>query len=905
MRTPWGGLGRGIAATAAIAAALGFAPAAEAAGPPPLSAEPAPAVADSTAGSGAFGRWGLDRFGLPLYRYTLDQDTDPRGVLPEIGRRDNWSQLGNDAIVADAFNHGYTQLWSQARLPQWANRHDAASRHYAGGFGYLRGADGTITSTLWSDRAPGSRFRRWFGVGYARKSLRAGPIAIRETTTAPWGDDPALVHEIRLTNTTGRPQLATWWEYWDVNPYDELANANRGVESPAFDDARDTLTARQQPNELDDDPLTIFLASAGAEVQGFEADTESFFGAGDRARPAAVADDTADGAIAPASPEGTPGRAMFALRTPVTLGSHETVTLRYVYGIAHAEEIGAITDRAGRRGWAKTAGRWAAWVPRADLGARRAWLSRELAWDAYMVRSSTVYEEVCGHHVITQGGYYQYGGGQQIAFRDPLQHALPMIYAEPELAREVLRYSFQQQPPDTGALPYGMGPMCTRLDIGTSNDLDFWLLLTLSEYVLATRDVGFLDEEIPYRGGLPGDGLASGSLWDHVKLAVRHQETLPGRGPAGHYVMGATGDWSDFSTLAFGGATESVLVTAQLAYLYPRLADVAELRGDQEFADELRELGRQDLELMRGEWVGPGWYSRAYRGLERIGVGAIYLEPQPWAVLAGAPDAAQAGSLVGNIERFLQGVGAPAELGGPTRIGTSQSPARNDPGITETDSVQGVGDNNAVFVGGVWYSLNGPLTWALGALDGVVPGAARKALDELERNTLTAHASAFPDHWAGILHVDDACNSFYASAPDQCGIPLLYGQHPYTGQIAHQPAWSLFSALRLAGVEPTRDGYSIAPSLPLRRYELRLPRVGIEVRRRELRGYIETESSGPIHLELAPRGAPATGAARLYIDGRRERGARLEDGKVVVDAAAGRDRVIDFSLIAPRGGPPR
>ncbi len=64
-----------------------------------------------------------------------------------------------------------------------------------------------------------------------------------------------------------------------------------------------------------------------------------------------------------------------------------------------------------------------------------------------------------------------------------------------------------------------------------------------------------------------------------------------------------------------------------------------------------------------------------------------------------------------------------------------------------------------MFVGGVWYSLNGWLTWALGTLDGAVPGARGDAFSELVRNTLAAHATAFPNSWDGILSVDDACHA--------------------------------------------------------------------------------------------------------------------------------------------------
>ena len=75
-------------------------------------------------------------------------------------------------------------------------------------------------------------------------------------------------------------------------------------------------------------------------------------------------------------------------------------------------------------------------------------------------------------------------------------------------------------------------------------------------------------------------------------------------------------------------------------------------------------------------------------------------------------------------------------------------------------------------MGGVWYSLNGWLTWAYGTLDGEVPGARRDAFWELTRNTLAQHATAFPDSWDGILSVDDVCAGWYASNPSTCGVGL-------------------------------------------------------------------------------------------------------------------------------------
>src|SRR5204862_83872 len=82
----------------------------------------------------------------------------------------------------------------------------------------------------------------------------------------------------------------------------------------------------------------------------------------------------------------------------------------------------------------------------------------------------------------------------------------------------------------------------------------------------------------------------------------------PLRGPHGGYVMGSTGDWNDFST-ELEQLSESNLVTAQLAYAYPKLAELADLRGDKAFAAQLRKAGAEDLATIRGQWTGR-WYTR-------------------------------------------------------------------------------------------------------------------------------------------------------------------------------------------------------------------------------------------------------------------------------------------------------
>ena len=853
-----------VAGVAGLAAPALGACAGPACPPPALSDAGAPTDLASSYGSGSFGRWLIDGFGLPVYRYTADETRDPNARQAELaGATRAQHQVGNDHIVAAAFNDGYTQLWSQDRLMQWANLFQPAERHYAGGFGWLR-IGGRTLSTLYLDRPAGAAFQREFGVGYDRKQVQADGVQVTQVVYAPFGNDPVLLDDVTVRNVSRAPERATWFEYWDVNPYDQTVGetGTRGLGPASWNPAQRTLAVAQYGNNAADTaPLSIFAAALRGPVAGHETSVNAFFGGGSRRTPAEVAADRLSGTLAGGSAPETPSHMLFAFRAPVTLAPGASVTLRYVYGMAHPRQIAALVS-AYRRAPAPLAASdraWAAWLPKADFGSSRRWVARELAWDAYLLRSASVYEERCGAHTVTQGGYYQYALGENLGYRSWLHYLLPITYTDPQLAREILRYSVSLQPQSTLQMPYGTGPLCSIAHLGTSDDLDFWLILAASEYGLATRDTGFFDQQLPFYGS-----TRRVSVWEHIKLAFQHQESL--LGPHGGYLAGSTGDWSDFSA-QFLQMTESMLVPAQTAYAYPRLAQLADLRGDHTFAARLRASAARDEATVRRQWTGRGWYARGYAGNRQIGQGAILEEPQPWALLAGAPSPAQSATLVHNIRRFLDGVGAPAQLHGPTRIGTALSPSTHDPAVTERSQPQSAGlpDGHADYVGGVWYDVNGWLTWALGELDGVLPGARALAWSEYTRNTLAAHATAFPNHWAGTISVDDACYSFYAPHPERCGaIPSTYD-----GQITEQPTWMVMDAIRLSGITPTESGYTIAPHLPFARFSLRLPQLGIAAEAHRLRGYLTTQRTTSLRLDVTlPAGADA-GSVVSWTGGRR------------------------------------
>src|SRR5262249_26550750 len=132
----------------------------------------------------------------------------------------------------------------------------------------------------------------------------------------------------------------SWFEYWDVNPYDQTHGVNRGVGQPTWDPATRTLSVLQFGGGAGDAaPLSVFAAALQGPLDGWETSLAVFFGDGTRAAPAEVAADRLSDTLAPPSPAGAPSGALFVFRAPLALAPGQAITLRYVYGMAHSDQI--------------------------------------------------------------------------------------------------------------------------------------------------------------------------------------------------------------------------------------------------------------------------------------------------------------------------------------------------------------------------------------------------------------------------------------------------------------------------------------------------------------------------------------------------------------------------------------
>ena len=769
-------------------------------------------------GGDRFGHWITDAFGLPAFAYTANEATD-RAARWNDGNGTStsfWHQLGNGRVVADAFNDGYVELWDGERQYRSSNYYDAAAQQFAGGFGYLR-AGRVSWSTLYLDRPAGSGYRRLFGMGYYEKDERANGLQANQTIFAPSGTDPVLLSQVTIRNVSAQPKTVHYFEYWGVNP--EVVPAGFASTGPSV--AQPPSVARYLPGSrtlvalpaggVSPVPHALFLSSLTDPVAGYETSVTRFFGSGSRAKPAEVVNGALPGRLSAGRP------AMFAMEATIRLVPHQAHTLVYAYGYGDAPAIPALVARlaaGARTALTSSEAAWRQSLPRLSVP-ENTWLAREAAWDYYYLRSSATYEDAWHTYLVNQGYAYEYYWGLNIAYRDVLQAVLPLAYLVPELARQSLIFGLRAQPP-SGQIPYGF-VNGTPFDLSPgyrADDMDLWLLWAASQYVLATRDFGFLRQRQPFLGT-----TRSGTVLQHLELAFGHQLSAIGFGPHGEFRM-LGGDWSDGEGRT--GATESTPTTAQAAWVFSYFAQLAQEAGQAKLARQASAEAAALRQVVARQWTGH-WFNRGYQGARAYGVDSLYLNAQPWAILSGAATRGRAPSVARSIGTLLSD---------PSPIGAA-SQSRSQGYGPAREKANGTGTT-----GGVWFALNGPDVWALGPVNPAL------AYREYKDTTHAAYAQAYPGNWFGVLSGPDSYDSFESATAGQPSIPM------YPVQDSLSSAWELFDTTAEAGIQATGGGYTIDPHWPFPDFSWDTGVLGVTYAPGGARGYVRVASPGTVTMRV-------------------------------------------------------
>ena len=853
----------------------------------------------SAYGSGYFGNWVSDPFGLPAYNYTCNQVTDPKAVSPVDktwrAATDHTHQVGNDRLVAAVSNFGYIQVRQDEGSPKFLNDYCPEQNRFGAGIGFLSD-ENTMLSTWYSGAA--ESFDRIFGIGYLRKHVTGHSYEIDHAIFAPFGDDPVLISQVTITNHSNRVTNPRWVEYWGCHNYQfsyrslmeaaipggttnapqlrrdfcgrfvhqfRAAKNGRGLietqtypgrapkEEAAWQNVQASLKANPNgffggpvpplaPESSMEDihPPATFLVSLDAPADGFATNATQFFQGGID-HPLGM-DARLNNDLTSSGPESA-----FLLERRLALNPGESRTMYFLYGylpegFSFDNLVAKYTADAPSL-WLRSNSQWKS----NSLQFRTAsepWVERETAWSSYYLRSGLTYDSFFQEHILSQGQGYQYLAGLQGAARDPLQHALPFVFTDPKIVREILRYTLKETQPD-GSLPYGIVgngvPMPCRY---RPSDQELWLLWLASEYVLATRDKQFLDERVPvYPDGESHPTHSTvGELLDR---AYAHITTSVGVGKHGLMRL-FNGDWNDsivvnrltpaqVSEAAQHG--ESVLNAAMAAYVLDYYAGMLDFAGRPQPKDKPRARAEAQRQAAKQQWLGR-WFRRAWLGEELgwAGEKQMWLEPQPWAILGGVASPEQVNTLVVALNELVR---QPSPAG---------ALLQSQPDPTMKDE-PGVGTN-----GGVFAAINGTLVWALAKVNGAM------AWDEWKKNTLARHADLYPDMWFGIWSGPDACNSVLSKTPGSTppDFPVM-NMHPH--------AWPLYSAAKLLGLEFHGGGINFRPDLPLPEYEFSSSLLGFKKSPGGYSGWYAPSVAGLWHIEMTLAEAELTRFHKISVNG--------------------------------------
>ena len=890
-------------------------------------------------GSGSFGEWIEDQFGLPAFRYTCDQVHDPRAVTQVnpgiLSPTEHVHQVGNDRLVAIVSNYGPVQVRQDEGAPKYLNAWSPARSQFGGGIGYL--TDGTETLSTYYPGGARS-FERIFGAGYFRKKVAGERYSIDQVIVAPFGDDPVLISQATIGNHTHSPATLRWIEYCGCHVYQfsfrsnieqiggggtavelrhkfgdrfthrfRALDGNAGLlESKQFlgrDPKEEELFARMKtglatrPNpflaaieepapeaSFDDlNPPPTFLVSLDAPAGAFTTDAKTFFGAGGVGQPAGLAG-ALDGNLGASGPESG-----LILERRITLAPGERRTLYFLYGyLPQGVEIAPLVKKyrtGATHAWQDSSRQWKEKGMRFEIPAEP-WVKRESAWHYYYLRSSLTYDDFFGEHILSQGGIYQYSMGFQGAARDPLQHALPFLFSDPHIVKEILRYTLKEVRPN-GSVPYGIVGHGTiaPMAMDNSSDMPLWLLWAASEYVLATRDTAFLDEEIPT---WPLRGPAAGKAAVRALLARCYQHLVEDVGVGQHGVMRMLNDdWNDALVIFWGQRTmpetvaqgESVLNSAMAAWVFDYYARLLAYSGDDAARiSQVRQKAEENRQAARAQWTGR-WLRRAWLGptVGWLGEKGLWLEPQPWAIIGGVTAAAETKALIATMDDLLR---RPSPIGA---MQMNQSP--------DTAS-QAMAEPGTSISGGIWPSLNATLVWALAQAN------PEMAWDEWKKNTLARHAEVYPDVWYNTWSGPDTLNSTVSKHPGETvnsGF-LRYTDFPIAN--LHSHACTLYSAAKLLGMDFTATGVDLAPGVPLESYRFDSPLVGLVKSPGGYEGWYAPSQAGEWRIRLKLTAEDERRLPHAIVNGAAAQTIRTADGAIELRGKSAPGTPLRWSLRA-------
>ncbi|MGN0425807.1 MAG: GH36-type glycosyl hydrolase domain-containing protein [Acetatifactor sp.] len=717
--------------------------------------------------------WESDSAGLPCFCYTGDvpyREKLGNGnevKLPE----DPWFLLGNYRLTLFTHVSGEYELISGQR--SWARINQGKKRNSGVNAAVIL-VDGReyFLAGMNSLAAKADTCKRTFGCGFANYTYDLNGITVNRNlsvkpSTTPYDGTSAFLLTVTIKNNSDRERTYTYYEsvganfetiQYQLTPKEAfpLQYINRYSVDRTTNSAKVTITTaskdpllavdREAMSKQDVFPPVLFMKSLS--------DNTVFKG-----------DEHEIGAIFTGS-----------------LAPYEEKVIRMIIGYSFEPAFDDICEElmAGRTVSEPVCAfseEWMNVIPAFDDEEDQV-LRREMRWHAYNLEAMATYSEYYGETKIPQGTIYDYHWGQHASARDNFQHALPLVYYNPKLAKSVLKYMLKRTTPFGEIRLIEMGNGYADNDRYFTSDQQLYFFLLLSEYLRVTKDYAFLEEMVqPY----PCRNQREMSVADFAEKCFIFLRDTIGTGEHG-LIRLMNSDWNDavyyivkvpYNNVFFTGESHmnSAMALSIFGRMLPELDRAAETVSCsaklQRLSQSIALYRQRLLDAFLRDMGERSFPRRMYFNGRAYGDDNMFLEPQGFTLQLDELSEKRKKALYGEMKkRVYDG----EKLGAREQEAPEFDDDHFEPGSREN--------------GGFWWALNGP----------VILGVAQFDKDEAQRllkdMTLQHLSEEFPQYWSSYWSAADNLES--SLIPEE-GLPdqtIDYAAIPV--YCAHPHAWILY-----------------------------------------------------------------------------------------------------------------
>ncbi len=276
--------------------------------------------------------------------------------------------------------------------------------------------------------------------------------------------------------------------------------------------------------------------------------------------------------------------------------------------------------------------------------------------------------------------------------RNYLQDNMGMSYIKPQITKDAFLLALSQQK-QNGSMPDGIilheDAELKYINQVPHSDHCVWLPVCLSAYLEETNDFSILDEKVSF-----SDSTEMVSIYEHINRGM--DWLINDRDERGlNYIR--QGDWCDpMNMVGYKGKGVSGWLTIATAYALIIWSDICNKYGHPTTAKIFQKEAEQMNQIINIYLWDGDWYARGITddnvvfGISEDKEGRIFLNPQGWALLSGAPNVIQKEKLLKAVEEQLE---SPY---GVEKLAPSYTFMREDVGRV-TQKHPGSAENGAVY----------------------------------------------------------------------------------------------------------------------------------------------------------------------------------------------------------------